>query len=89
MLAVVRKRSIIGKDKIFDLSRSQTNDLRIDHRLSYQLSYEVRWKLVVCEYGGNIGNMNVKGTMSVVPLALMTQLMDQRINSALNVVVRC
>ena len=41
----------------------------------------------MCEYGVNIGNMNMKGTMSVVPLALMIQLMDQKINSALYVEV--
>ena len=41
----------------------------------------------MCEYGVNIGNMNMKGTMSVVPLALMTQMMDQKINSALYVEV--
>ena len=39
------------------------------------------------EYGGNIGNMNVKGTMNVVPLALVTQLMDRKINSIVYVLM--
>ena len=34
------------------------------------------------DHGGYCGNENVKGTMNVVPLELMTQLMNQRINSA-------
>ena len=34
---------------------------------------------------GNCGSVNVKGTMLILPLALRTQMMHQRINSAVSV----
>ena len=37
--------------------------------------------------GGHCVNVNGKGTMNVVLLALMTEMMDQRINSAVHVQV--
>ena len=43
--------------------------------------------MVVGDHDGNCGNVNVKITMNVGPLALMMQMMDQRINSAVYVVV--
>ena len=39
------------------------------------------------DYAGNCSNVNVNGTRKVVQLALMTQTMDQRINSVVYVVV--
>ena len=39
--------------------------------------------------GGNGVNMNGKGTMNVVLLALMIEMMDKRINSAVHVQVFC
>ena len=39
----------------------------------------------MCDSGGNCVNVNEKGTMNV--LALMTDMMDQRINSAVHVQV--
>ena len=39
------------------------------------------------DYGDNCNNVNVNGTINVVLLALTTQMMDQRINSAVYVVV--
>ena len=38
------------------------------------------------DYGDNCSNVNVNGTRNVVQLALMTQMMDQRINSVVDVV---
>ena len=58
-----------------------------DRPLLYRLSNEERREQVVSDYGGNCSNVNVKGTMDVVPLALITQMTDQRINYAVYVKV--
>ena len=38
------------------------------------------------DYADNCSNVNVNGTRNVVPLALMIQMIDQRINSVVCVV---
>ena len=43
-----------------------------DRPLLYRLSYEARWEQVVDDYGGNCGNVNMKGKRNVVLLALRT-----------------
>ena len=43
----------------------------------------------MADYGGNCGYVNIKGhsQMNIVPLQLRTEIMDQRINSAVYVKV--
>ena len=60
---------------------------RFEHLLLYRLSCEARREQVTGDYRCNCGNVNVKGTMDVLPLALITQMTDHRINSALYVKV--
>ena len=44
---------------------------------SEEMGDPIKW---VPDYGGNCGSVNVKGTINVVPLALMTRMMGHRIN---------
>ena len=45
-------------------------------------SKQARQEQVVADSDGEYKNVNVEDTMNVVPLAFMTQMMDQRSDSA-------
>ena len=49
---------------------------RFDSRTRHEFDIVVGSRPSLGDYGGNFGDVNVKGTMNAVPLALMTQMID-------------